>query len=200
MSTDSVHASAVRFEQSSNGPGRPAEDRYQRREEIFRAVAPLLLEQGSDVTMRRLAKTAHVSVGTLYTYFSSKADLLTFPLQDESCAEQLRRFETANGQLAQRDPEAYVVAFIDEMVTTFPLLRASFAAAVALGAERFWKAMDDAIGGELEDRLAALVRTRGPEFDPETTARSLKRLYLGAVLDRSVLPHELRRDLIAAAR
>ena len=200
MSADSLHRPAVAFEQPSNGPGRPSEDRFQRREEIFRAAAPVLLERGTDVTMRQLAKTAHVSVGTLYTYFSSKADLLTFPLQDESCAEQLRRFEAANGQLAEHDPEAYVVTFIDEMVATFPLLRASFAAAVALGAEGFWEAMDDAIGGELEERLVALVRTRGPEFDPETRARSLKRIFLGAVLDRSVLPYELRRDLLAAAR
>lgn len=51
-----------------------------------------------------------------------------------------------------------------------------------------------------EERLASLVRTRGPEFDPKTTARSLKRIYLGAVLDRSIRPYELRRDLITAAR
>jgi AcrR family transcriptional regulator len=199
VSTDSLDRSAVRFEQSPNGPGRPTEDRFRRREEIFRAIAPRLLECGADVTMRRLARTAYVSVGTLYTYVASKVDLLTFPLQDQSCAENLRRFEIENGHLAQRDPEAYVVAFIDEMVATFPLLRASFAAAVALGAQGFWDAMNEAIGGELEERLAALVRTRGAEFDPTPTARSLKRIYLGAVLDSSVRPQELRRDLVNAA-
>lgn len=185
------------FEQPVSGPGRPQEDAFRRREEIFRAIAPLLLEHGPQLTMRRLARTAHVSVGTLYRYFSSKIDLLTFPLQDESCAEQLRRFEGTHGHLADEDPEAYVLAFIDEMVATFPLLRASFAAAVELGAEGFWEAMDDAIGGELEERLAALVRSRGHRFDAEGRSRALKRAYLGAVLDRSIRPEELRRDLLS---
>lgn len=198
MQTGSLQQPATAFEQRSNGPGRPPEDRFQRREEIFRAIAPLLLEQGAQVTMRRLARAAHVSVGTLYRYFSSKIDLLTFPLQDRSCAEQLARFEAEHRHLAEHDPEAYVLAFIDEMVATFPLLRSSFAAAVDLGADGFWEAMDDAIGGELEERLAALVPDRGDGFDPRVRSRSLKRIYLGAVLDPSVRPDELRRDLISA--
>lgn len=122
-------------------------------------------------------------------------DLLTFPLQDASCAEQLRRVEVAHGQLAATDPERYVAAFIDEMVATFPLLRAFFLAAVQLGADGFWEAMDDAIGGELEERLASLVQARGAGFDPVLRTRSPKRTYLSAVLDRSITPAELRRDL-----
>lgn len=198
MQTSSLQESAAVFEQPSNGPGRPPEDRFLRREEIFKAVAPLLLEQGAQVTMRRVARAAHVSVGTLYRYFSSKIDLLTFQLQDRSCAEQLGRFEAEHHHLAQHDPEAYVRAFIDEMVATFPLLRSSFAAAVDLGADGFWEALDDAIGGELEERLTSLVRERGDGFDPRVRSRSLKRIYLGAVLDPSVRPDELRRDLLSA--
>ena len=197
MTAGSLQQPTVPFEQPSNGPGRPPEDGFQRREEIFRAIAPLLLECGPEVTMRRLARAAHVSVGTIYRYFSSKVDLITFPLQDQSCAEQLRRFEIAHGQLAETDPETYVAAFVDEMVATFPLLRASFVAAVQLGAQGFWEAMDDAIGGELEERLASLVRTRGPGFDTTLMSRSLKRTYLSAVLDRSITPSELHGDLMS---
>lgn len=195
--TTSLQQLSDPFEQPANGPGRPPEDRFRRRQQIFEAVAPLLLEEGAQVTVRRLARAAHVSIGTLYRYYSSKIDLLTFPLQDESCAEQLHRFERLHGHLAREDPETYVGAFIDEMVATFPLLRASFGAAVELGAEGFWEAMDDAIGGELEERLEALARSRGTEFDPRARSRSLKRVYLGALLDRSIRPNELRRDLVA---
>lgn len=197
MRQRSLQQEAVPFEEPPGRPGRPPEDRFRRREEIFRAIAPAVLEHGAAaMTMRRLARLAHVSVGTIYRYFESKVDLLTFPLQDASCAEQLRRFEARHRAWRVEAPERYVHAFLDEMVATFPLLRASFAAAVELGAEGFRQAMDDAIGGELEERLAVLVAARGEGFDPEAVARSLKRVYLGGLLDPSLHPSELRRDLV----
>lgn len=125
-------------------------------------------------------------------------DLLSFPLQDEPCAEMARRFEAAHQHLADSEPEAYVAAFIDLMVDAFPLLRASFAAIVDMGGESFWEVLDAGIGGELEEKLAVLSTVRGAEFDARKRARSLKRIYLGAVLDRSLRPEELRSDLHAA--
>lgn len=176
--------------------GRPRQDAYQRREEIFAAIAPLLLQDGArSLTMRRLARAAHLSVGAIYHYFSSKMDLLTFPLQDEACAEMMRRFDEAHSHLLETDPEAYMAAFIDQMVAAFPMLRASFAAAVEMGAEGLWEVLDAGIGGELEEVLAALAKVRDPEFDARERARSLKRTYLGAVLDRSIHPDELSADL-----
>lgn len=177
--------------------GRPREDRFARSFEIFAAIVPLLEEHGArGLTMRKAAEAACMSVSALYHYFPTKRDMLLFPLQPEPCAEHLERFEREHALLRRSDPPAYVRAFFDEMVETFPLLRASLAAAVEMGAREFWKAMDEAIGIELEDRIAALSSIGMQREDLAQLARSLRRAFMGATLDRSITPSELRQDLL----
>lgn len=49
-------------------PGRPREDGFRRRLEIYTAVAPLLEKDGAGgLTMRQAADAAHVSVGGITT-------------------------------------------------------------------------------------------------------------------------------------
>ncbi|MEJ7801087.1 MAG: TetR/AcrR family transcriptional regulator [Ilumatobacter sp.] len=48
----------------------------QRRAAIVDAVAPLLIEEGSSVTTRRLAQAAGVSEGTLFNVFTDKDELI----------------------------------------------------------------------------------------------------------------------------
>jgi len=177
--------------------GRPREDRFARSFEIFTAVLPLLEEHGARaLTMRAAAEAACMSVSALYHYFPTKRDMLLFPLQPEPCAEQLERFEREHALLRISDPPAYVRAFIDEMVETFPLIRASLAAAVEMSAREFWKAMDEAIGIELEDRIATLSSIGVQHENLAQLARSLRRAFMGATLDRNITPSELRQDLL----
>lgn len=177
--------------------GRPPEDTFARQFEIFHAILPLLEYEGaSRLTMRTAAEAACTSVSTLYHYFPTKRDMLLFPLQPKPCTEQLRRFEAQHAQLRSANPVAYVHAFINEMVQTFPLVRASLAAAVELGTGDFWKAMDEALGIEIEERLLVLVSADMSEQEVRSRARSLRRSFMGATLDRSIDPLELREQLL----
>ncbi|MEO6652124.1 MAG: helix-turn-helix domain-containing protein [Ilumatobacteraceae bacterium] len=49
---------------------------HERRAAIVHAVAPLLVDEGSSVTTRRLAEAAGVSEGTLFNVFSDKDELI----------------------------------------------------------------------------------------------------------------------------
>lgn len=148
--------------------------------------------------MRRAAREARMSPAALYRYFPSKRDMLLFPLTAECCAEQMRRFEQAHGYLRRRDPRAYVEAFFDEMVATLPFVRAAMRAAVELGAEEFWRVMDEVLDQELEERFLALARAGGlgPGAAGER-ARAARRAFMGAMLDLEVQPEELRAQLVA---
>ncbi|HVS50553.1 MAG TPA: helix-turn-helix domain-containing protein, partial [Candidatus Dormibacteraeota bacterium] len=60
-------------------PGRPPEDRLQRRREIWAAVGPLIERRGArNLSMRQAAAAVFVSLGGLYFYFPNKRALVLF--------------------------------------------------------------------------------------------------------------------------
>ena len=117
-----------------------------------------------------------------------------------------RRMSASGRRLADGSSKADLLAF--------PLSRASFVAALQLGAEGSWEATDEAIIGELEERLAPAVRAGEPGCDPQTRAPSLERApsmpcwtdrpparaLRGGRQDRGQPPHQHHRRWRVAVR
>jgi AcrR family transcriptional regulator len=80
--------------------GRPAEDPYQRRVELYVKAAPVFRTLGyRQVTMKALAHACGVSAPALYRYFPSKLDFALFPLEEPPtgyCATLLRTASEAH--------------------------------------------------------------------------------------------------------
>jgi AcrR family transcriptional regulator len=179
--------------------GRPPEDRFARRMEIFAAVAPHVLSRGArNLSMRQAASAAHVSVGTLYHYFSSKQELLLFPLLPTSCAEAMRRFEEAHADVRARDPQRYLKLFVEHHVQGVVPLRAALQAALEFGAEDFWDAVDKReMDAQIERLVDAVEAVRGPVGDRTGLARAIRRVMVSGLVDRHVTPIELGQELRA---
>ena len=91
-------------------PGRPPEDAFLRRREIYMAVAPLIESGGTKrLTMRQAARAAHMSLGGLYHYFPSKRDLVLFGISPEMLGRSCADFHERLGHLAETDPARFVV-------------------------------------------------------------------------------------------
>jgi AcrR family transcriptional regulator len=181
------------------GPGRPGEDRFIRKMEIYAAVAPLILERGARrLTMQEAAYAACLSMGGLYHYFGSKRELVLYPMLPGVCEEAMRRFEIAYGHLRESDPKAYLDVFIEEEAESVFLVRPAVYAALELGAEDFWRTLE---GGAIVEDISRWVRAiqggSDIQHDPDVLARSIRRLFMAALLDRSITPDEVRADLRA---
>ena len=177
--------------------GRPPEDRFQRRCEIFEAVIPLIEQVGARrLTMRAAAAAACMSVGGLNYYFHTKSDLLFWPLSKASCEAAYDDFARGRQVLRARDPEAFLDGFVEATVSGIvDYCTPSMQAAVELGAEEFWDTMD---GGMTPDPLIAVFEeTRGPLATDERDrlTRSIRRAFIGATLDPLVSREELLGDV-----
>jgi AcrR family transcriptional regulator len=113
--------------------GRPREDRTARRLEIFLAVAPLLASVGHRLTMEQAARAAHVSVGTLYTYFDSKQSLLQYGLNPEPATLLCERFMLEFGGLEHSDPARYRRQLLAFLIETLSVMRASVDTTIRVG-------------------------------------------------------------------
>src|SRR6202022_304324 len=92
-------------------PGRPPEDRVQRKREIWTAVAPLIEKLGvRNLTMRQAAAASFMSLGGLYHYFPNKRALVLFGTDQEAleriCADFIARKE------AHLDPDEAAENFV----------------------------------------------------------------------------------------
>src|SRR3954466_12428039 len=88
--------------------GRPPEDRFARKLEIFQAVSPLLLSVGAHrLSMQQAAKAACLSVGGLYHYFPTKRDLVLYTLQPDVLDRRCMDFHNQYRDVAQRHPHRY---------------------------------------------------------------------------------------------
>lgn len=184
------------------GMGRPPEDRFRRRMEIYQAVSPLIMERGaSRLGMREISRAAALSVGGLYHYFGSKRELLLYPILPETCQEQYRRFRARWGHLVEHDPQGYLDAFLEFLARTSLQVRPAVRAALEIGAGDFWEMMQETMRVEMEDLLDAIHRARqeaGLESpDRAWMAHSIRRTVMGALMDAEVTPEELEAQLRA---
>lgn len=179
-------------------PGRPREDRLLRQREIYRAVAPLILRDGARrLTMRDAARAAYISVGGLYHYFPDKRSLVLHALGPEAFGRLCADFHAEYGHLERTQPAAYLEAFVDFQVRQVAFVRPALHAALELGADTFWRNMEDSIAVGLEGfarTLARIVPDSG-DRDLPRLGRTLRRTLFAALLDRGVASDELRHEL-----
>jgi AcrR family transcriptional regulator len=112
-------------------PGRPPEDMLARQREIYEAVAPLILEVGPlRLSMRNAARAAHMSVGGLYHYFSTKRDLVLHGLRWDARNRLCREYRERMADLSGWSPEGYIKAYLDLSIRMFAFIRPSVQAAL----------------------------------------------------------------------
>lgn len=180
-------------------PGRPRENREERRREIYERVAPSILRRGAALTAREAADTALVSVGTLYRYFPSKQELLTYGLRPDAQEFACRPFASRHAELRRRDPDRYLDAFLDHQVAMALFVRPSLRAAGDLGLPTLTAAVERSVSHAAEE-FAALVAEFVPGAEPADLTdlgRGVRRTVFGALLDPSITRRELRATLRA---
>jgi AcrR family transcriptional regulator len=178
-------------------PGRPREDVFRRRLEIYTAVAPLLEKAGArGLTMRQAAAAAHMRVGGLYHYFPSKRDLVLFVLSPDTM-QRLCQKPQLLAPLESADSRAHLATFVEGLVWGVPFLRPAVLAAIELGAgpaADFVEANMTVSVHEFTQALTA-ARTDIGDAEAQTIDRAVRHTTLGAMLDRSVTPSQLRSEL-----
>ena len=184
-------------------PGRPPEDRLARQREIYEAVVPLIYEDGARrLSMRGAARAARMSVGGLYHYFPTKRDLVLHGLREDARARLCREHRSDLGDLSGWSAERHVEAYLDLSIRMFSFARPSVQAALELGAEELQAVLDSGLRtntGELVETLR-IVDAGVPEKDLEALARGLRRVALGALVDRQADLGETREQMRALIR
>jgi AcrR family transcriptional regulator len=178
-------------------PGRPREDVFQRRLEIYTAVAPLLEKVGArGLTMRQAAAAAHMSVGGIYHYFPSKRDLVLFVLSPDAL-QRLCEQPQLLAPLERTDPHTHLATFLEGLVRGVPLLRPAVLAAIELGAGPALDFVEATMTVKVPEFVRAVRAVRPDIGDAEAQAidRAVRHTTLGAMLDRNVTPSELRSEL-----
>lgn len=176
-------------------PGRPREDRVARRLEIFVAVAPALASKGHRLTMRQAARLAHVSVGTLYSYFDTKRALLLYGLDPEPAALLCSQFASDFEELRISDPEAFRGQLVTFLVGTLAVMRASVDCAIHYGPS-IARSMIDRVISEPIPGFVALIQSSVPEHRRRRSAaieRRLRRTMVAALMEPD-LDEEAFRD------
>jgi AcrR family transcriptional regulator len=123
-------------------PGRPPEDVFLRRREIYMAVAPLIEKNGpKGITMRQAAASAHMSLGGIYHYFPSKRELVLFGVSPElfarSCADFHAQYGYSGGMRPIRRPYRYAVDGTSDD-DDLPRKRVGSSPACAFPSKRSW--------------------------------------------------------------
>jgi AcrR family transcriptional regulator len=179
-------------------PGRPREDVFQRRLEIYTAVAPLLEKAGARaLTMRQAANAAHMSVGGLYHYFHSKRDLVLFVLSPDALQRLCKEPHYLLPPLERTESSAHLATLLEGMVQALPLLRPAVLAAIELGAGPALDFSETTMNVHVHDFVGPLraARTDIGDAEAQMIDRALRHAALGAMLDRSITPSQLRSEL-----
>jgi len=181
-------------------PGRPPEDRVQRRREIWACVSPLIQKSGArSLTMRQAASASFLSLGGLYHYFPDKRSLVLFGLDQQAHERVCMEFQAQHGHLKDSDPHAAAEAFIHFIGGRVSFIRPAVRAALELGAEDFMSRLEANINMGLEGFIETL-RLALPDAndrDLRAVARSVRRLVLAGLIDRSVSEQEIEEELRA---
>ena len=181
-------------------PGRPPEDRLARQREIYEAVVPLIYGAGARrLSMRGAARAARMSVGGLYHYFPTKRDLVLHGLREDARARLCREHRSDLGDLSGWSAGRHVEAYLDLSIRMFSFARPSVQAALELCAGELQAVLDSGLStnvGELVETLR-LVDAGVPGEDLEALARGLRRVALGALVDRHADLDETRAQMRA---
>ena len=181
-------------------PGRPPEDRLARQREIYEAVVPLIYRKGARrLSMREAARAARVSVGGLYHYFPTKRDLVLHGLSEDARARLCREYRSDLGDLSGWSAGRHVEAYLDLSIHMFSFASPSVQDALELGAEELQAVLDSGLRtnvGELVETLR-VVDTGVREEKLEALARALRRVVLGALVDRHADLGETREQMRA---
>ena len=183
-------------------PGRPHEDRLARQAEICLAVGPLILERGvGRLSMRDAAHAACLSIGGLYHYFPTKRDLALHALKPTALLRTCQDFHGAYGHLAERDPAAYLDAYLDLLARTATFLRPAVWSALELGVAELQQGLALGFGmpAIYEEFLGLLGRALpdAPARDVPALANAIRRTVIGSLLDKGMGEAELRAELAA---
>lgn len=181
-------------------PGRPPEDRIQRRREIWAAVAPLIVKEGArNLTMRQAAAASFLSLGGLYHYFPDKRSLVLFGMNQEAHERICGEYKARYGHLKTSDPQAAAEAFIHFFAGQVSFVRPSLQAALELGAEEFTARLEMNIDMGLDDFLQTLrlALPDAQDRDLRAVARSMRRMVFAGLLDRSMTQAEIEAELRA---
>src|SRR5438552_17698709 len=178
-------------------PGRPPEDRIQRRREIWAAVSPLIEKFGArNLTMRQAAALSFLSLGGLYHYFPDKRSLVLFGLDQEAHERVCMEFGATYGHLQDSDPQAAAEAFVRFFGERVSFVRPSIYAALELGAEDFMSLIEANINLGLEAfmQVLRLAVTDAEDRDLRLDGRALWRVVRGAPIDGSGTGAEVERE------
>jgi len=179
-------------------PGRPPEDGFRRRWEIYTAAAPLLEKVGArGLTMRQAATAAHMSLGGIYHYFGSKRDLVLYGVSPEALEGLCEDFHQQLAQLEGTDPQAQLAHLLDSLVWFVSVSRPALLAAIELGASQALDTIEAAMKATLQEFVRAIraVRPDMTDAEAQTLDRALRHTAFGAMLDPSATPSDLRNEL-----
>ena len=181
-------------------PGRPPEDRLQRRRQIWAAVSPLIEKHGArKLTMRQAATVSYLSLGGLYHYFPDKRSLVLFGLDQEAHAQVCIEFKARYGHLKDGDPHAAAEAFIHFFGGRVSFVRPAVLAALELGADDFMSRLETNINFGL-DGFIEVLQLALPDAEDRNlrlVARSVRRLVLAGLVDRSITQSEIEEEIRA---
>jgi AcrR family transcriptional regulator len=178
--------------------GRPPEDRLARQREIYQAVVPLIMQDGArQLSMRRAAQAACLSIGGLYHYFPTKRELVLHGLCPEAILRRCQDFHAQFEHLAEADPQQYINEGIDLIVSHVGFCRPAIHAALELGTESFWEVIETLLTGTEQAFEVNLQRQLPEASDQEVQryGRSIRRTLCAALLDKNISPDELRDEL-----
>lgn len=181
-------------------PGRPAEDRLERQREIWAAVSPLIEKSGArNLTMRQAAAASFLSLGGLYHYFHDKRSLVLFGLDQEVHEQICAEFKEQYGHLKETDPCGAAEAFVHFFGSRVSFIRPAIRAALELGAEDFMSRLERNINMGLEGYIDTLklVMPDTDDRDLRAVARSVRRVVLAGLMDRSATHHEIEDEIRA---
>jgi AcrR family transcriptional regulator len=189
---------ALRIQRSG---GRPAQDPYERRIELYAKAAPVFRTFGyRQVTMKALAHACGVSAPALYRYFPSKLDFALFPLAEPPtgyCATLLTRAADAHA-----DPLLSLRAALEAAVAQADLMALGVQLAIEAGRDgpdAFSRDRLDSLDATIRDVLLRCVPTLA--VSAQDLAHTLVSLVVAsAAAGASLAPEDLWRQGGAVVR
>jgi AcrR family transcriptional regulator len=138
-----------------------------------------------------------MSIGGIYHYFPSKRDLVLFGVSAEAFTRSCEEFHLRHGDLAETDPEGFLATYLDSLENVMALCRPALVAAMELGPTTALDAIAAGVDVTLHEFVLPLRAMRPDLADADLDAlqRALRRILLGAVLDRNATTAKLKEEM-----